>query len=116
MVDEPFLTLLDPRAKIKGSRDPPGFQILWTKLGRQVVYNLTTVTTSVRSFSVLLLGLYFAERAVTEKRVRPEQFADLFIKFEQLAAYFRIPGCSINAVRKLSQFWRDPADETFPTR
>lgn len=90
MLDGPFLTLLDPRAKIKGSRDPLGIQILWTKLGRQVVHNLTTVTTSVRSFSVLLLGLYFAERAVTERHASPDRFAELFLKFEQLAAYSRV--------------------------
>jgi hypothetical protein len=90
MVYGPFLTLTDPRAKIKGSRDPLGIQILWTKLGRQVVHNLTTVTTSVRSFSVLLLGLYFAERAVSERHASPDQFAELFLKFEQLAAYSRV--------------------------
>jgi hypothetical protein len=90
MVDVPFLTLIDPRAKIKGSRDPLGLQILWTKLGRQVIQNLTTVTTSLRGFSVLLLGLYFAERAIAERQVPPERLADLFLKFEQLAAYSRV--------------------------
>jgi hypothetical protein len=90
MLNTPFLTLLDPRAKIKGSRDPLGLQILWTKLGRQVVYNLTTVTASVRSFSVLLLGLYFAERTIGERQTPAEKIADLFLKFEQLAAYSRV--------------------------
>ena len=90
MMNAPFLTLLDPRAKIKGSRDPLGLQILWTKLGRQVVSNLTTVTTSLRGFSVLLLGLYFAERAIAERNIPPNQLAELFLKFEQLAAYSRV--------------------------
>src|SRR5215207_8406386 len=90
MMKAPFLTLLDPRAKIKGSRDPLGLQILWTKLGRQVVYNLTTVTTSLRGFTVLLLGLYFAERAITESNIPPNQLVELFLKFEQLAAYSRV--------------------------
>lgn len=90
MVNAPFLTLLDPRAKIKGSRDPLGLQPIWTKLGRQVVSNLTTVTTSLRGFSVMLLGLHFAERAIVERQAPPEQVADLFMKFEQLAAYSRV--------------------------
>jgi hypothetical protein len=44
----------------------------------------------VRGFSVLLLGLYFAERAIAERQVPGEKIADLFLKFEQLAAYSRI--------------------------
>lgn len=90
MVNIPFLTLLDPRAKIKGSRDPLGLQILWTKLGRRVVKNLTTVTTSLRGFTVLLLGLYFAERAIAEKKTSPNRLVELFLKFEQIAAYSRV--------------------------
>lgn len=90
MKNIPFLTLLDPRAKIKGSRDPLGLQIFWTKLGRRVVKNLTTVTTSLRGFTVLLLGLYFAERAVAERKIPPNRLVELFLKFEQLAAYSRV--------------------------
>ena len=44
-----FLTLEDPRAQVKGSRDPLGVQPLWSGFGRHLVRNLTTVTTSVRS-------------------------------------------------------------------
>jgi hypothetical protein len=88
----PFLTLLDPRAKIKGSRDPLGFQPIWTRLGRQVIQNLTTVTTSVRGFTTLLLGLYFAGQAVEQRKADEANFPDLFLKFEQLAAYSRVAG------------------------
>jgi hypothetical protein len=88
----PFLTLLDPRAKIKGSRDPLGFQPIWTRLGRQVIQNLTTVTTTVRGFTILLLGLYFAEQAVEQRKADEATFSDLFLKFEQLAAYSRVTG------------------------
>jgi len=90
MINTPFFTLLDPQAKIKGSRDPLGLQPLWTSLGRQVVRNLTTVTTSLRGFSVLILGLYFSERAIAEKNMSPEKMVELFLKFEQLAAYSRV--------------------------
>jgi hypothetical protein len=86
----PFLTLLDPRAKIKGSRDPLGFQPIWTRFGRKVVRNLTTVTTSVRGFTVLLLGFYFVEQAVEQPQKSEADFPALFLKFEQLAAYSRV--------------------------
>jgi hypothetical protein len=71
-----FLTLEDPRAKIQGSRDPLGVQPIWTRFGRGVVTNLTTVRRSVRGFAVLLLGRYLGERLVQEgggdrRRCRP---------------------------------------------
>jgi hypothetical protein len=88
----PFLTLLDPRAKIKGSRDPLGFQLIWTRFGRKVVRNLTTVTTSIRGFTVLLLGFYFAEQAVEQSQKSEADFPALFLKFEQLAACSRVAG------------------------
>src|ERR1044072_4136812 len=62
MLTTPFLTDLDSRAAVKGSRDPLGIQQIWTRMGRHVVGNLTTVSNSVRDFTTLLLGYYFAER------------------------------------------------------
>ena len=84
-----FFTQIDPRAAIKGSRDPLGFQPVWTGFGRRVVGNLTTVTTSVKNFATLLLGLYFADRVLSSHPFDEEQRAALFLKFEQLAAYCR---------------------------
>ena len=66
-----------------------GFQPLWTHLGRRVVGNLTTVTTSLRNFTTLLLGLYFTERALVAGHFDEGERANLFLKFEQLAAYSR---------------------------
>ena len=54
IINVPFFTALDPDARIKGSCDPLGFELLWTALGRDIVGNLTTVTRSVRQFSTLL--------------------------------------------------------------
>lgn len=85
-----FVTLLDPRARIKGSRDPLGIQPIWTFFGRRIIKNLTTVTTSLRGFTVLLLSLYFAEQAMNEQGASEANFSDLFLKFEQLAAYSRV--------------------------
>lgn len=88
-MDTFFLTDLDPRAAIKGSRDPLGFQPIWTYFGRQVVSNLTTVTRSVRNFTTLLLGFYFAENAVAGADDEERQRLKSFLRFEQLAAYSR---------------------------
>jgi hypothetical protein len=89
LTDAPFFTALDPDARIKGSRDPLGFELLWTALGRRVVGNLTTVTRSVRQFSTLLFGWHFANQATEGLADRDEQFLPAFLRFEQLAAYVR---------------------------
>ena len=87
MQETPFLTELDQRAAVKGSRDPLGIQQIWTRLGRRVVGNLTTVSDSPRDFTTTLLGYYFAEQiaAVTN----PGTELATFLKWEQLAAYTR---------------------------
>jgi len=87
MLTTPFLTDLDSRAAVKGSRDPLGIQQIWTHLGRHVVGNLTTVSNSVRDFTTLLLGYYFAARLSDE--VGPGTELSTFLKWEQLAAYAR---------------------------
>lgn len=87
MLITPFLTQLDSRAAIKGSRDPLGVQAIWSRLGRRVVGNLTTVSNSVRDFTVLLLGYYFAERVADEGGTEGDLAT--FLKWEQLAAYAR---------------------------
>jgi hypothetical protein len=56
MLTVPFLTALDSRAAVKGSSDPLGIQPIWTRLGRQVIGNLTTASNSVRDFTTLILG------------------------------------------------------------
>ncbi|WP_242352134.1 MULTISPECIES: hypothetical protein [unclassified Anaeromyxobacter] len=87
MLTIPFLTDLDSRAAVRGSRDPLGIQTIWTRFGRHIVGNLTTVTNSVRDFTVLLLGYHFAERlADTGSR---EYTLHAFLKWEQLASYAR---------------------------
>ncbi len=87
MLKTPFLTALDTRAAVKGSRDPLGIQQIWTRLGRHVVGNLTTVSNSVRDFTTLLLGYYFASRLAEE--LGPGTELSTFLKWEQLASYAR---------------------------
>lgn len=85
MLTRPFLTEIDSRAAVKGSRDPLGLQSIWTRMGRQIIGNLTTVSTSVTDFKVLLLGYHFAEQAAEAGH---DNLATFF-KWEQLAAYAR---------------------------
>lgn len=85
--DVPFLTDIDSRAAVKGSRDPLGIQSVWTRLGRHVVGNLTTVSTSVRDFTTLLIGYHFAAELADE--LGPGRELETFLKWEQLAGYAR---------------------------
>jgi hypothetical protein len=87
MLDRPFLTDIDSRAKVKGSRDPLGIQPIWTRFGRHVIGNLTMASNSVRGFTTLLLGFYFAERVIEENAAA--SILETFIKWEQLASYAR---------------------------
>jgi hypothetical protein len=87
----PFLSLLDDRAKPKGSRDPLGFELVWTHYGRQVIGNLTTVTSSLSNFAVALLGFRWANEinanvAPNEKQRRTRE---TFLRYEQLTGYVR---------------------------
>jgi len=87
MIASPFLTDIDPQAAIKGSRDPLGIQPIWTRLGRHVVGNLTTVSSSVRDFG---LGSSTASRA-SWKAVGWRQKRSNKLKSKKLteAPYFR---------------------------
>lgn len=88
MLTTPFLTALDDRARVKGSRDPLGLQTIWARFGRHVVGNLTTVTQSLRDFTTLVIGADLAERVV--ERLGPEAELDAFLRWEQIAAYSRV--------------------------
>ena len=84
-----FLTLEDPNAKIKGSRDTLGIQPIWAVFGRHVVANLTMQTDSTRGFTILLLGRYLTARLIEEGRLGSESALDAFLRFEQTGAYVR---------------------------
>jgi hypothetical protein len=102
---EPFLTDLDSRAAVKGSRDPLGIQPIWTRFGRHVVGNLTTVSNSVRDFTVLILGYHFAEQVA--QTAGPESELGTFLKWEQLAAYARASINRETGFRGTERVWRN---------
>lgn len=81
-----FLTDLDPNAKVKGARDPLGTQSVWSGFGRLVVGNLTTQTTSLNDFRILLIGAWLTDQAAGSGVPR----ASAFVAWEQLASYARV--------------------------
>lgn len=84
-----FLTLEDPRAKVQGSRDPLGVQPVWARFGRHVVTNLTTVSNSVRGFTILALGRYYTERLIDKGVASEKDAISIFLRMEQICAYAR---------------------------
>ncbi len=79
-----FFTALDPNYRIKGSRDPLGFQSLWAAAGHRAVKHLSTVSSNLRDFMILCYGIYlFNDRD-------PKGFMPFFLKFEQMCAYARL--------------------------
>ena len=87
-----FLTLEDPNAKIKGSRDPLGAQPIWALFARHVVTNLTTVSNSVRGFTILLLARYLCARLIEENVVTRDDALNVFLRTEQIGSYARHVG------------------------
>ena len=87
-ITTPFLTEVDSRAQVKGSRDPLGVMMLWSHFGRRVVVNLTTVSTSLRDFTVRIVGQCLVERVVEEKGAGDE--VGTFLRWEQLTGYARV--------------------------
>lgn len=88
-----FLSEWDDRARPKGSRDPLGFELVWSHYGRKVIGNLTTVTGSLENFSVALLGFYWANElnptSVGTAKERSKRIKETFLRYEQLAGYLR---------------------------
>ena len=78
-----FITEPDINFRIKGSRDPLGFQPIWQKLGRKVIKDLSTVSSNIRDFQLMSFAWYFWGD-------RPDiNFMAFFYKFEQACAYTR---------------------------
>ena len=91
----PFLSLLDDRAKPKGSRDPLGFERTWSHFGRQVIGNLTTITSSLENFIVALVGFSWThEICEAAGDTDSALIRATFLKYEQIAAYTRHYGGS----------------------
>ncbi|WP_345536369.1 hypothetical protein [Phytohabitans rumicis] len=82
-----FLSAMDPRAKVKGSRDGLGAQGVWAAAGRPLIGNLTTVTSSLRGFTTLLVGLRLAAQTAADDAA--DSAANAFLVWEQMVGYAR---------------------------
>ena len=69
---------------------------MWSAFGRHVVTNLTTVSTSVRGFTTLLLGRYFAADLVDRGMANREDALDIFLRMEQICAYAQYVGQKVD--------------------
>jgi hypothetical protein len=107
-----FLTDLDSRAAVKGSRDPLGLVPLWSEFGRRVVGNVTTVSGSVRGFTTTMLGYHFARVVRDREGSGAESTLALFLKFEQLAAYCRFQVAKDGAFRGIERVKKALAEGT----
>ena len=83
-----LLSLQDDRIKPKGSRDPLGFELVWSHFGRKVVGNLTTITSSLENFSVATLGFYLTHRLLPNS-TEQKHIMECFLRYEQVTAYLR---------------------------
>jgi hypothetical protein len=83
----PFLTQIDSRAAVRGSRDPLSLVPIWSAFGRRVVGNLTTASTSLRGFTTLLLGYYCADRVL--EKDGDQTPLSVFLRTEQFVSYAR---------------------------
>lgn len=85
IVTTPFLTEIDPRLAIRGSRDALGSQAVWGAVGRLLVGNLTLSSSDIAGFRTLLIGYGLPrDDAPMSERLR------LFLRWEQVAAACRI--------------------------
>ncbi|GAB7549243.1 hypothetical protein [Cupriavidus sp. 8B] len=88
-----FFTELDESLRPKGSRDPLGFELVWSQVGRRLVGNLTTVTRHLDNFILTLLGFALAAQVDAAEERAPDSaspaFYARFERFEQLAAWSR---------------------------
>lgn len=106
-----FFTAEDERARIRGSVDPLGLLPVWSAFGRDVVCNLTTVSNSVRGFSVLLIGRHLAADLLARGKIRDDDVLPVFLRFEQIAAYvrelFHAAGGDIRGIERVRKYQRE---------
>ena len=85
-----FFTDVDPEVALKDSRDPLGFQPIWSHFGRKLVGISRRSPHLSRGFTTLMMGHHFASRLVESGDVPAAECIEPFLRFEQIAAYSRI--------------------------
>ena len=97
-----FFTALAPDEAIQGSRDPLGLLPIWSRLGRGLIGNVTTVSGDLRGWTTLLImaGLY---RERVDAGLIDEAHTEPLFRAEQLVAYSRVLANHAGDVRGLNQ-------------
>lgn len=98
-MSSPFFTALAPDARVQGSRDPLGLLPIWSRLGRRLIRNVTTVSGDLRGWTSLLVmvGLY---RDRVDAGILNAADTDALMRAEQVIAYSRLAhGARANDVR-----------------
>ncbi len=80
-----YFTQIDPDFKLKGSRDPLGFQSVWAHAGHKLIAHLSTVSTSLVDFQILCYAQFWYKNRSKDDN----GFVSFFIKIEQAFAYAR---------------------------
>lgn len=99
-----FFTRVDPRKAVSEcSQGSAWDRPIWAGQGRKLIGNLTTVTTSVREFAVLIAAIEFSSE-VLQINPRASQ-RDAILVFEQVAAYGllahdRLPARGVERARR----------------
>ena len=78
---------MDERLKTKGSRDPLGFEVIWSSYGRDLIPSLTTVTSSLDNCIEAILCSKYAFLSGTKDT---KEIENRFMKMEQLIGYIRV--------------------------
>jgi len=81
-----FITEKDPDYRVKGSRDPLGFQVVWQEAGRRLIPHLSTVCNSIRDFQILSLAFILKEKFQIKNSIPFETF---FLKLKTVMSYTR---------------------------
>ena len=98
-----FFTALAPEARIQGSRDPLGFLPVWSRLGRRIVRNVTTVSGDLRGWTTLLVSVGMVQDLVAEGAVEAASRDEVFFRAEQLVAFAREVHGTSEEVRGVSR-------------
>jgi hypothetical protein len=80
-----FFTQFDPDYKLKGSRDPLGFQSIWSNAGHKLIAHLSTVSSDLNDFQILTYAHYWYYKRSKDQN----GFVPFFIKLEQAFSYAR---------------------------
>ncbi len=73
-----YFTKDDGDYRIKGSRDPLGFQVLWQHQAKYLVHFLSTVSVDLHDFQIMCLAYAYYGKS-------PDiGFMKFFLRFEQL--------------------------------